>query len=101
MVQMLLSHTQMTTIYKVRVPTNTNGNEQANKLAKIGHKLSYKDDKQPSILHIITSKKTDGTQWTNIQQKPHSILDKHIIIHDKKTQLMHSCHKVSKYGQMD
>lgn len=42
MVEMLKNQKQPTTLYKVCVYTNTDGNEQANRLAKISHRKEYK-----------------------------------------------------------
>ena len=40
---MLQSHTQTTTLHKVKAHTNINGNEQADTLAKLGYELGYRD----------------------------------------------------------
>lgn len=77
---MLLSHTQTTTIYKVRAYANIDGNEKTNKLAKRGCKLRYKDAKFPhKFAHLISyylQKDWRHSIDQNIQQKLHLILRK-------------------------
>ena len=47
MIIMLQSHTQTTTLHKVKAHTNMNGNEQADALAKSGCELDHRDDVTP------------------------------------------------------
>ena len=42
-IKMLQSRTQPTTLHKVKAHTNISGNEQADKLAKMGYKLDHRD----------------------------------------------------------
>ena len=62
---MLQLGTQITTLYKVKAHTKTNGNKQADALAKLGCELDHRDTQchmNMYTLHRITSKKIGGTQ---------------------------------------
>ena len=64
MTTMLQSHTQITTVHKVKLHANINENEQANTLAKLECELDHRDAAMPhkhAHLHHTTSKKTGDT----------------------------------------
>jgi ribonuclease HI len=70
---MLQSHTQITTLHKVKAHANINyGNEQADTLAKIGCELDIETPQchmNMHTLHHTTSKKTGGIQCKKHQTK--------------------------------
>jgi hypothetical protein len=74
--QILRSHTQPTTLHKVRAHPNIDGNEQAHALAKRGRKLDNEN--------AITSFKHAHPTTYYLQDKgPIIDLDKHILKYDK------------------
>ena len=88
MVEKLKSHTQPTTIYKVKAHTNIDGNEQADILAKNGTKNIYinslPNHMSLHILHHTTFKKTHGQTQENDLLKAMSDAWKHTSINTTK-----------------
>lgn len=95
----LQSHTQITTLLKVRAHANIDGNEQADKLAKRGCKLDHNIAIE-AYVHAhpppTTSKKSGGTLCLKHQTKAHRKtyaqidhrhLEKHILKYDKNHNL--------------
>jgi hypothetical protein len=85
--QILRSHTQPTTLHKVRAHPNIDGNEQAHALAKRGRKLDN-ENAITSFKHAHpTTYYLQEDWWHSMQETPDKgpiiDLDKHILKYDK------------------
>jgi ribonuclease HI len=90
-VTMLQSRTQTTTLHKVKAHTNISGNEQADKLAKMGCDLSHRDAIAPYEHAHPTPYYLQKGWWHSMQETPDKgpirHLGKYILKHDQQHNL--------------
>ena len=90
-IKMLQSRTQTTTLHKVKAHTNISGNEQANKLAKMGCVLEHRDVVATYEHAHLTPYYLQKDWWHSMQETPDKgpirHLGKYILEHDKKHNL--------------
>ena len=86
MITMLISHTQITTLHKIKAHTNINGNEHAYALAKQGCKLGHRNAVTYEHAHP-TPYYFQKNWWHSMQETldkgPIRHLGKYILKHDK------------------
>jgi hypothetical protein len=111
MIKMLQSHTQTTTLRKVQAHTNISGNEQADKLAKMGCELDHTDVIATYEHAHLVPYYLQKDWWHSMQETPNKCpiphLGKHILKYHKKHNLaiiatqIHQLHKWLDNKDMD
>ena len=88
MIKMLISHTQIPTLHKMKAHTNINGNEQADAQAKHGHEQDHRDAATPYEHAHPISYYFQKDWWHSMQETPYKgpirHLGKYILRHDQK-----------------
>lgn len=91
MVELLQQRTQCTTLSKVRAHAKIDGNEEADKLAKIGRTLEHHNAILPHEFAHSTPYYLQKVDWPSMEEVPDKgpirSLDKYLIKHDLETNL--------------
>ena len=91
MIKMLQSHTQTTTLHKVKAHTDINGNKQANTLAKLGCELDHRGAVATYEHAHPTPYYLQKDWWHSMQKTPDKgpirHLGKYVLEYDKKHNL--------------
>ena len=90
-VELLQQRTQLSTLYKVRAHANIDGNEKANKLAKIGREKGHYDAIHPHEFAHSTPYYYQKDWWHSMSKTPNKgpirFLEKNLIKYDQRNHL--------------